>query len=64
MLLMVMLCLAHKIQDRLTHDPRLPEPWHSPERAWIPLMWLIRAIAVGLSMVLFTPLMQLALSLP
>ena len=46
-----------------THDTDSIEPWHSPERAWAPLMWLIRAIAVGLSMVLFTPLMQLALSL-
>jgi len=43
--------------------PETTEPWHSPERAWAPLMWLIRAIAIGLSMVLFTPLMQLALSL-
>jgi len=41
------------------HDPDLAEPWHSPERAWVPLMWLIRAIAIGLTVVLFAPLLPL-----
>ena len=44
------------------HDTDLTaEPWHSPERAWVPMMWLIRAVAIGLAMVLFAPLLRLIL---
>ena len=43
-------------------NPDLNEPWHSPARAWVPLMWLIRAVAVSLAMVLFAPLLQLITS--
>jgi len=39
-----------------THDPNLIEPWHSPDRAWVPMMWLIRAVVIGLALVLFAPL--------
>jgi hypothetical protein len=46
------------------HDTDLTEPWHSPERAWVPLMWLIRAVAISLAMVLFIPLLQLVIPLP
>jgi len=46
------------------HDPAHTEPWHSPERAWVPLMWLIRAVAISLAMVLFIPLLQLVIPLP
>jgi hypothetical protein len=42
------------------HDT--PEPWHSPERGWVPMMWLIRAVAISLAMVLFAPLLQLITS--
>jgi len=45
-------------------DPTYTEPWHSPERAWVPLMWLIRAVAISLAMVLFIPLLQLVIQLP
>lgn len=44
------------------HDPDLTEPWHSPDRAWVPLMWLIRAVAISLALVLFAPLLQLIIS--
>ena len=36
-------------------------PWHAPERAWIPMIWLIRFVAVSLAVVLFAPLLQLAI---
>jgi hypothetical protein len=49
--------------DMDLRDPTGLEPWHSPERAWAPLMWLIRVIAICLGMVLFAPLLQLVLSL-
>ena len=42
--------------------PEPTEPWHSPERAWVPLMWLIRAVAISLAMALFAPLLQLITS--
>jgi hypothetical protein len=45
-------------------DPDLTEPWHSPARAWVPLMWLIRAVAISLTLVLFIPLLQLVIPLP
>jgi len=45
------------------HETPAPtEPWHSPERAWVPLMWLIRAVAISLAMALFAPLLQLITS--
>ena len=47
---------------RQTSD-RTTEPWHSPARAWAPMMWLIRAVAICLAMVLFAPLLQLILPL-
>jgi hypothetical protein len=43
------------------HPPTPTEPWHSPERAWAPVMWLIRVIAICLSMVLFAPLLHLVI---
>jgi len=45
-------------------DPADSEPWHSPARAWVPLMWLIRAVAISLAMVLFIPLLQLVIPPP
>jgi hypothetical protein len=44
-------------------DPELTEPWHSPVRAWVPMMWLIRAVAIGLALVLFAPLLRLVVPL-
>jgi hypothetical protein len=41
------------------HDSTDSEPWHSPERAWVPMMWLIRVVAIGLALVLFSPLWRL-----
>jgi hypothetical protein len=46
-----------------TSVPEATEPWHSPARAWVPMMWLIRAVAIGLSMVLFEPLLRLLMPL-
>jgi hypothetical protein len=56
--------LGARSKDVDVRDPDLTEPWHSPERAWIPLMWLIRAVAISLALVLFIPLLQLAIPLP
>lgn len=44
-------------------DRHQTEPWHSPERAWVPIIWLIRAITASLALVLFAPLIQLAVPL-
>ena len=30
--------------------------WHSPERAWTPLMWIIGAVAFSLSAMVLAPL--------
>lgn len=46
-----------------THDPDPALPWHAPERAWVPMIWLIRLVAVSLALVLFAPLIQGAVSL-
>lgn len=46
--------------DMQDTDPT--EPWHSPARAWVPMMWLIRAVAISLAMALFAPLLQLITS--
>jgi hypothetical protein len=37
-------------------------PWHSPERAWAPLMWIIGGVAFALSAMLVAPLLPLALA--
>jgi hypothetical protein len=47
-----------------THDPDSIEPWHSPQRAWAPLMWLIRAVAIALATALLVPLLQLVVWWP
>ena len=37
-------------------------PWHSPERAWAPLMWIIGGVAFALSVMLVAPLLPLAMA--
>lgn len=37
--------------------------WHSPERAWAPLMWIIGAVVLALSAMLVAPLVPLAVAL-
>lgn len=37
--------------------------WHSPERAWAPLMWIIGGVVVALSVMLVAPLVPLAVAL-
>jgi hypothetical protein len=32
-------------------------PWHSPDRAWAPLMWIIGGVALALCAMLFAPLL-------
>jgi hypothetical protein len=32
-------------------------PWHSPDGAWAPLMWIIGAVALALCAMLFAPLL-------
>ena len=34
-------------------------PWHSPDRAWAPLMWIIGAVVLSLSAMLLAPLVPL-----
>lgn len=38
------------------HDPIDSAPWHSLERAWVPL---IRLMTISLTMILFAPLLRL-----
>ena len=40
-------------------DPELSAAWHSPERAWAPLMWIIGGVALALSAMLFAPLVPM-----
>ena len=47
-----------------TQDFDLGAHWHSPERAWAPLMWLIRAVAIALATALLVPLLQLVVWWP
>lgn len=35
--------------------------WHSPERAWAPLMWIIGGVVLALSAMLVAPLVPLAM---
>lgn len=37
--------------------------WHSPERAWAPLMWIIGGVVLALSVMLVAPLVPLAVAL-
>ncbi len=37
-------------------------PWHSPERAWAPLMWIIGGVTLALSAMLIAPLLPLAIA--
>jgi hypothetical protein len=37
-------------------------PWHSPERAWAPLMWIIGGVVLVLSAMVVAPLVPLALA--
>ena len=48
------------------NDPEDFDPsasWHSPERAWEPLMWIIGGVVMALSALLFAPLVPLAMAL-
>ena len=47
------------------NDPQnfdLSAPWHSPERAWAPLMWIIGGVVLALSAMLIAPLVPLAMA--
>ena len=37
--------------------------WHSPERAWAPLMWIIGGVVLALTAILVAPLVPLALAI-
>lgn len=39
-------------------DPAMP--WHAPDRAWTPLMWIIGAVAFALSAMVLAPLAPMA----
>ena len=36
--------------------------WHSPDRAWAPLMWIIGGIVLALTAMLVAPLVPLAIA--
>jgi hypothetical protein len=38
-------------------------PWHSPDRAWAPLMWIIGGVVLALMAMLVAPLVPLAAAL-
>jgi hypothetical protein len=41
-------------------DPNAP--WHSPDRAWAPLMWIIGGVVLALTAMLVAPLVPLAIA--
>ena len=43
-------------------EPESNPVWHSPERAWAPLMWIIGAVVLVLAAMLIAPLVPLALA--
>ena len=47
------------------NDPQDFDPgalWHSPDRAWAPLMWIISGVVLALTAMLVAPLVPLALA--
>ena len=42
--------------------PESSTAWHSPERAWAPLMWIIGGVVLALSVILVAPLVPLAMA--
>ena len=45
-----------------TQDVDPSAPWHSPDRAWAPLMWIIGGVVFALSVMLVAPLLPLAMA--
>ncbi len=45
-----------------TQDFDAGAAWHSPERAWAPLMWIIGGVVFALTAMLVAPLVPLALA--
>ena len=45
-----------------TQEPESNPVWHSPERAWAPLMWVIGGVVLALTVMLVAPLVPLALA--
>ena len=45
-----------------TQDVYPGAAWHSPERAWAPLMWIIGVVVLALSAMLVAPLIPLAMA--
>ena len=43
----------------IDHEADPAAPWHSPQRAWKPLMWIIGAVACALSVMVLAPLAPL-----
>ena len=48
------------MNDPQDFDPTAP--WHSPDRAWAPLMWIIGGVVLALTAMLVAPLVPLALA--
>jgi hypothetical protein len=40
----------------IEQSPDPAAPWHSPQRAWTPLMWIIGAVTVALAAMVLAPL--------
>lgn len=48
------------MNDTQDFDPSAA--WHSPDRAWTPLMWIIGGVVLALSAMLVAPLVPLAVA--
>ena len=44
------------------YEPEAHPPWYAPERAWAPVIWLIRAVAATLTVLLLEPLWELIIA--
>ena len=38
--------------------------WHSPERAWTPLMWIIGGVALAVATLVLVPLLPWLVAVP
>ena len=43
-------------------NPDTQTYWHSPERAWTPVMWVIGVVALALSTLLLAPLLPMVIA--
>jgi len=44
------------------HEPEFHRPWHASDRAWSAVIWLIRAVAATLAVLLLEPLWEVLIA--